>query len=102
VFILKGLLHRMSLGIQNSTGWDEGDKVTKKVVIVAMMMMTTTMMMITMACRHIPTMTKSHHGGNMSVIIKVGMCQCQNLTIPDKVQLGPVGRCKLFNMPPVL
>ena len=23
----------MSLGIQNSTGWDEGDKVTKKVVI---------------------------------------------------------------------
>ena len=55
-----------------------------------------------MACRHIPTMTKSHHGGNMSVMIKVGMCQCQNPTIHDKVQLGPVGSGKLFNMPPVL
>ena len=61
------------------------------------------MMMVTMmACRHIPTMTKSHHGGNMSVMIKVGMCQCQNPTIHDKVQLGPVGSGKLFNMPPVL
>ena len=30
---------------------------------------------ITVACRHIPNMTKSHHGGNMSVMIKVGMCQ---------------------------
>ena len=28
-----------------------------------------------MACRHIPTMTKSHHGGEMSIMIKVGMCQ---------------------------
>ena len=54
------------------------------------------------ACRHIPTMTKSHHGGNVSVFIKVGMCQCQNLAIHDKVQLGPVGSDKLFNMPPVL
>ena len=36
---------------------------------------------IVMACRHIPTMTKSHLGGNMSVLIKVGMCQCQNPTI---------------------
>ena len=38
--------------------------------------------------------------GNMSVMIKVGMCQ--NPTIHDKVQLGPVGSGKLFNMPPVL
>ena len=57
---------------------------------------------IIMACRHIPTMTKSHHGGNVSVMIKLGMCQCQNPTIQDKVQLGPVGSGKLFNMPPVL
>ena len=57
---------------------------------------------IIMACRHIPTMTKSHHGGNMSVMIKVGMCQCQNPTIHDKVQLGPVGSGKLFNSAPVL
>ena len=40
-----------------------------------------------MACRHIPTMTKSHHGGEMSVMIKVGMCQCQIPTIHDKLQL---------------
>ena len=25
--------------------------------------------------QHIPTMTKSHHGGEMSVMIKVGICQ---------------------------
>ena len=40
-----------------------------------------------MACRHIPTMTKSHHGGEMSVMIKAGMCQCQIPTIHDKLQL---------------
>ena len=55
-----------------------------------------------MACGHIPTMTKSHHGGNMSVMIKVGMCQFQNPTIHDKVQLGPVGSGKLFKSAPVL
>ena len=42
--------------------------------------------MLMMACRHIPTMTKSHHGGEMSVMIKVGMCQCQIPTIHDKLQ----------------
>ena len=57
---------------------------------------------IIMACRHIPTMTNSHHGGEMSIMKKVGMCQCQNPTVHDKVQLGPVGSGKLFNMPPVL
>ena len=30
---------------------------------------------IIMVTQHIPTMTKSHHGGNMSVMIKVGICQ---------------------------
>ena len=57
--------------------------------------------LIVMACRHIPTMTKSHHGGNVSVMIKLGMCQCQNPTIHDKVQLGPVGSGKLFKSAPV-
>ena len=33
------------------------------------------MTLMTMACRHIPNVTKSHHGGEMSVMIKVGMCQ---------------------------
>ena len=28
--------------------------------------------MVVMACRHNPTMTKSHHGGNMSVMILRG------------------------------
>ena len=56
------------------------------VVMMMMMVMMMTMMMM-MACRHIPTMTKSHHGGEMSVMIKVGMCQCQIPTIHDKLQL---------------
>ena len=51
-----------------------------------MMMMIVMMTMMT-ACRHIPTMTKSHHGGEMSIIIKVGMCQCQIPTIHGKLQL---------------
>ena len=41
---------------------------------------------VIMACRHIPTMTKSHHGGEMSVMIKLGLCQCQIPTIHDKLQ----------------
>ena len=31
--------------------------------------------LIMMVTQHIPTMTKSHHGGKMSVMIKVGICQ---------------------------
>ena len=34
---------------------------------------------------HIPTMTKSHHGGEMSIMKKVGMCQIP--TTHDKLQL---------------
>ena len=36
---------------------------------------------VIMVTQHIPTMTKSHHGGKMSVMMKVGMCQCQKPTI---------------------
>ena len=43
--------------------------------------------MMMMACQHIPTMTKSHHGGEMSIMIKVGMCQRQIPTTHDKLQL---------------
>ena len=32
-------------------------------------------MVIIMAFRHIPTMTDSHHGGFLSVMIMVGFCQ---------------------------
>ena len=41
------------------------DDVESTLLMVIMMMM---MMMMTMAFRQIPTMTKSHHGGNMSLI----------------------------------
>ena len=34
-----------------------------------------------MVTQHIPTMTKSHHGKEMSVMMKVGMGQCQKPTI---------------------
>ena len=42
-----------------------------------------------MDTQHIPTMTKSHHGGEMSVMMKVGMCQCQKPTIHhDELYFG--------------
>ena len=37
--------------------------------------------MISVAYRHIPTMTNSHHGGFLSVMIMVGICQWQNPTM---------------------
>ena len=37
-------------------------------------------LVIIMVTQHIPTMTKSHHGGEVSVMMKVGMCQCQKPT----------------------
>ena len=46
---------------------------------------------IIMACRQIPTMTKTHHGGNLSVMNMVGICRWQNPTIDnddDEVGLG--------------
>ena len=33
--------------------------------------------------QHIPTMTISHHGGILSVMMMVGICQWQNPTIDD-------------------
>ena len=41
---------------------------------------------IIMGTQHSTTMTKSHHGGEMSVIMKVGMCQCQKPTIHQTPQ----------------
>ena len=46
--------------------------------------------------------SKSHHGGEMSVMKKMGMCQCQIPTIHDKLQLPTVIIGKLFNSSPVL
>ena len=36
-----------------------------------------------MVTQHIPTMTNSHHGGILSVMMMVGICQWQNPTIDD-------------------
>ena len=41
--------------------------------VTTMETMPTVMMMV--VTQHIPTMTKSHHGGEMSVMMKLGMCQ---------------------------
>ena len=51
------------------------------VMMMAMMTMMMVMMMMMVVTQHIPTMTKSHHGGEVSVMMKVGMCQCQKPSI---------------------
>ena len=51
--------------------------------------MFTFIIIIIMVTQHIPTMTKSHHGGELSVMMKVGMCQCQKPTIHhDELYFG--------------
>ena len=54
------------------------------ILLMMMLVMAMKRIMMMMACRHIATMIKSHHGGEMSVMIKVGMCQCHIPPIPDK------------------
>ena len=45
--------------------------------------------MVKMVTQHIPTMTKFHHGGEESVMMKVGMCQSQKPTIHhDELYFG--------------
>ena len=44
-------------------------------VVTMITIMMTIVLIMDMACRHIPTMTKCHHGGEMSEMIKVGICQ---------------------------
>ena len=57
--------------------YDDDDKYDcfTKLSIFSTIMMMVMDMMVTMVPQHIPTMTKSHHGGEMSVMIKVGICQ---------------------------
>ena len=55
------------------------------------MMMMMSIIMIMMVTQQIPTMTKTHHGGNLSVMNMVGICRWQNPTIDnddDEVRLG--------------
>ena len=52
-----------------------------------------------MAYRHIPTMTNSHHGGFLSVMIMVGICQWQNPTIDeDDEELQLFNQLTQFNL----
>ena len=41
------------------------------------------MIVMMMVTQQIPTMTKTHHGGNLSVMNMVGICQWQNPTIDN-------------------
>ena len=41
---------------------------------VILLIVTLILTIITLVTQHIPIMTKSHHGGVMSVMMKVGMC----------------------------
>ena len=64
--------------------------VCESAFVVTMITIMMTIMLIVdmdMACQNIPTMTKSHHGGEMSIMIKVGTSQCQIPTIHDEIQL---------------
>ena len=64
-----------------------------KTMMMKMMMTMKMMMMMMMAFRQIPTMTKSHHGGNMSLIGEVGFCHRHIPTIDnynDEVMLGGI------------
>ena len=48
---------------------------------------------MTMVTQHIPTMTKSHHGGNMSLRGEVGFCHRHIPTIDnynDEVRLASI------------
>ena len=59
-------------------------------IMMMMTMIMMMMMMMMMAFRQIPHMTKSHHGGNMSLIGEVGFCHRHIPTIDnyDEVGLG--------------
>ena len=54
---------------------DIGDASNIHVYIIMKILMTMMMRMMMTAYRHIPTMTNSHHGGFLSVMIMVGICQ---------------------------
>ena len=49
--------------------------------VAIIMMVSVKVMVMIRVTQHISTMTQSHHGGEMSVMMKVGMCQCQKPTI---------------------
>ena len=82
IFIFISIANFISLSIHH----DHSGLVPLIIMMIVMTTMNFIIMIMMTACRHIPTMTKSHHGGEMSVMIKVGMCQCQIPTIHDKLQ----------------
>ena len=69
------------------------------------------MMMMMMVTQHIPTMTDSHHGGFLSVMIMVGICQVTNShhkwwwrnlfgTIPTKMLITTWSYIYTYYQPP--
>ena len=52
------------------------------VTMITIMMTIVLIVGMDMACRHIPTMTKCHHGGEMSVMIKVHRWECVSVKFP--------------------
>ena len=78
-----GHLRSIALAVANS--------IATMMTILKTLIMMMIMMMIMMAFRQIPTMTKSHHGGNMSLIGEVGFCHRHIPTIDnhnDEVGFG--------------
>ena len=67
---VQAVTDRVTFAVQHFDG-----QVMMIMVILMIILMIMMMMMIIMVTQHIPTMTKSHHGGKMSVMIKVGICQ---------------------------
>ena len=45
------------------------------IMTIMMILVAIMMVMMMMVTQHIPTMTKTHHGGNLSVMNKVGICR---------------------------
>ena len=61
------------------------------IIFIAVISIIVAIIVAVMVTQHIPTstMTKSHHGGELSVMMKVGMCQCQKPTIHhDELYFG--------------
>ena len=67
-------LHRLAAKLFGSSRLKikETNKIQRVMTMMMMIMMMVMMMMIT---QQIPTMTKTHHGGNLSVMNMVGICR---------------------------
>ena len=62
-----------------TVGWRQalpGDSSAHLIIVIfVIIIIVNSTITVIMAYRHIPTMTNSHHGGFLSVMIMVGICQ---------------------------